>query len=274
MTKRADKIAFIGGGNMAEALARGLLSAGTTAADIRIAEPLAKRRAYWKKAYRISATDSNLDAARDATIVVVAVKPQIIDSVLAELAQAIDRHKLVVSIAAGVPLARLERPLGVRPRVVRVMPNTPCLVGRGASVLVAGGGATKADARRARTLFAHVGNAYVVDDEKVLDAVTGLSGSGPAYVYLFAEALIRGARAEGLDDDLAARLTYETLAGAAEMLLRTGRSPEELRAAVTSPGGTTLAGLNRLADGEFTKTVTAAVRAATRRSRQLGRQRR
>jgi pyrroline-5-carboxylate reductase len=191
-------------------------------------------------------------------------------SVLAEIRSVVSRRQLFVSIAAGISTVRLEAGLGAAARVIRVMPNTPALVGNGMSVLVRGRRATPADERLAATIFGGVGDVERVRDEALMDVVTGLSGSGPAYVYRFAEALIAGAVAEGLPEALARRLTFQTLRGGAVMLQETGRSPEELRAMVSSPGGTTLAGLRALDDREFVTIVAGAVVAATRRSRELG----
>jgi pyrroline-5-carboxylate reductase len=268
---RGRRIGFIGGGNMAEALVRGLSGAGHEPASIIVAEPVAARRTALSRRYRVKATAGNAEAVAGAGAVILAVKPQVIDDVLAGLANHVTAGQVVISIAAGVTLKRLETALGAAARVVRVMPNTPCLVGRGVSVLCGGARARPADLKLARGLFATVGKVHVTDDEKAMDAVTGLSGSGPAYVYLFAEALIRGGVKAGLDPELASELAYETIAGAAEMLIQTGQTPEALRKAVTSPGGTTLAGLQRLDEGKLTATVAAGVVAATRRSRELGR---
>ncbi len=267
---KQERITFIGGGNMAEALVRGLVSSGHDPRWISVTDPIAARRRTMARRYRVVTSASNVDAAAGASVVVLAVKPQTMDAVLEELGPALDRSVLVVSIAAGVRIARLERAFCERVRVVRVMPNTPCLVGRGASVLCPGSRARAADVRRVRSLLATVGKAYVVEDERMMDAVTGLSGSGPAYVYLFAEALIRGGVRAGLPADLARDLAYETIAGAAAMMIETGREPAELRKAVSSPGGTTLAGLARLDKGGFVRVVGEAVAAATRRSRELG----
>jgi pyrroline-5-carboxylate reductase len=180
------------------------------------------------------------------------------------------RH-LFVSIAAGVTTERLERHLGAKARVVRVMPNTPALLGLGMSVVVRGSRATAADERVALRLFRSVGAAVAARNELALDAVTGLSGSGPAYVYLFAEALIRGGTEVGLSPEMSRQLALQTILGAAHMLSDTGETPEALRAAVTSPGGTTLAGLTEMQRRELVETVVAGVVAATARSRELGR---
>jgi pyrroline-5-carboxylate reductase len=270
-SRAASRIAFIGGGNMAAALVRGL-TAVRTPASITVSEPEAAKRTALRRRFGITTVSSNGEAAARSDLVVLAVKPQIIDGVLAELAGAIDRKRhVVVSIAAGVKLARIETALGEGVRVVRVMPNTPSLVGRGVAVLCAGRHARRSDLSAAREIFAAVGQVHVVDDEASMDAVTGLSGSGPAYVYRFAEALTEGGRRCGLPERLAAELTYSTIAGAAEMMLKTKQPPGALREAVSSPGGTTLAGLAALEERGFFDDVVACVEAAVRRSRELGR---
>ena len=266
-----SRIAFVGGGNMCNALVRGLLATGRKPASITVAEPLAAKRSQLKRRYRIHTSGSNGEAVASAAIVILAVKPQIIDEVLAELRGRIGRKQLVVSIAAGVKLARIEGALGAGTRVVRAMPNTPALVGRGATALSAGAAARKSDVASARAIFAAVGTVDVVSDEALMDAVTALSGSGPAYVYRFAEALIEAGTRCGLPEKLARALTYQTIAGAAEMMIRTGEAPRALREAVSSPGGTTLAGLAALDGRGFYDNVVAAVGAAKARSEELGR---
>jgi pyrroline-5-carboxylate reductase len=270
--RSAHALGFIGGGNMAAALVRGLLAAGLhRPRDILVAEPDASQRRRLARAFRVDVTADNHAVATGAMVVVLAVKPQVMDAVLAGIRPAVNRRTLFVSIAAGVPLARLENALGPQIRVVRVMPNTPALVGRGMSVVVGGRHASPRDVARARALFGAVGDAIALPDERLLDAVTGLSGSGPAFVYAFAEALIAGGTIAGLAPDLAARLALKTVAGAAAMLLETGKSPTELRAMVTSPGGTTLAGLRHLETKAFAQIVAGAVDAATARARELAR---
>jgi pyrroline-5-carboxylate reductase len=268
---RASNIGFIGGGNMAEALVRGLLAAGRSAAPIVVAEPEAARRRLLARKYGVTVSSHNAEVCARSRLIVLAVKPQIMNEVLSEIASHVDDRKVVVSIAAGVTIARLEKGLGGNARVVRVMPNTPCLLGKGASVVCSGMHASRADLRAAKAIFETVGLVDEVDDERAIDAVTGLSGSGPAYVYRFAEALVDGAVRAGLDRELAARLAYQTIAGAAAMMIETGQSPADLRKAVSSPGGTTLAGLARLEEGGFARTVAGGVVAATKRSRELGR---
>lgn len=261
---------FIGGGNMAEALVRGLLASGRDAGSMMVSEPdPAKRRALTRR-YGVDTVADNTEVMASARTVVLAVKPQIFGDVMAVLKPLATKKHLFVSIAAGVTLARLQKGLGASARVVRVMPNTPCLVGKGASVLCAGKHATAADVKLVRSMFGAVGDAHVVVDEKRMHMVTALSGSGPAYVYRFAEALVEGAVRGGLELPLARALTFQTLAGAAQMMIETGQDPADLRKAVSSPGGTTLAGLGVLDEHGFVDTVKAALAAAASRSVELG----
>ncbi len=257
---------------MAGALVKGLLvTKRHRACDLWASDAAPRHVAKLVRAHGIGCAPDNATLVRDSTIVVLAVKPQVMSTVLAEIRPYVTRHPLFVSIAAGIATHRLEAELGGRARVVRAMPNTPALVGEGMTVVVRGAHATAADERRAAELFGGVGAVVRVRDEGLMDVVTGLSGSGPAYVYRFAEGLIAGAVAEGLSDAVARQLTYQTLRGAAVMLQETGRPPEELRAMVSSPGGTTLAGLGALDERGFVDAVAAAVAAATRRGRELGR---
>jgi len=266
----AYDVCFVGGGNMATALIRGLIDARICApARLCASDVDARKRAALKRRYGIAATADNLEMARRSKVVFLAVKPQIIDAVLDDLRPAVG-GRLFVSIAAGVSSQRLERGLGGSARVVRVMPNTPALLGKAISVLVRGRHASAADEKVALRLLRAVGDAVAVRDEALLDPVTGLSGSGPAYVYRFAEALIAGGVEAGLSPVLAERLALQTIAGAAAMMLESGDTPERLRAAVTSPGGTTQAGLEEMARLGFAETVAAGVRRATERSRELG----
>jgi pyrroline-5-carboxylate reductase len=192
------------------------------------------------------------------------------DAVLADIREAISPDTLVVSIAAGITLDRLSAGLPAGQRIIRVMPNTPCLIGRGASCFSLGPHATRSDAEMVSALLTAVGAAFEVPESQ-LDAVTGLSGSGPAFVYSMIEALTDGGVSAGLPAQLAAELAARTAAGAAEMVLQTGETPAVLRDRVTSPGGTTMAGLAVLKEQKFQDTVAAAVDAATRRSAELGR---
>jgi pyrroline-5-carboxylate reductase len=265
-------VGFLGGGNMAGALIRGFLSTGLYRADqIRASDVDAQKRQLLKRRLGIATTEDNVALVRESKVVVLAVKPQIMDGVLTEIRPVVTPRHLFVSIAAGVTTPRLEAGLGPQTRVVRVMPNTPALLGKGMAVVVAGANATQADQRLALKLMRAVGRAVAVDDECLMDPVTGLSGSGPAYIYLMAEAMIAGGIAAGLSEALAKELTLQTVTGAAAMLEETGETPQRLREMVTSPGGTTLAGLTELDRRGFVDAVAAAIVAATRRSVELGR---
>jgi pyrroline-5-carboxylate reductase len=267
-------IGCIGAGNMATALINGWLRNGLYRAEqIWASDVDAGKRAAMRRRFKIGVTRSNADLVRGSQVILLAVKPQTIDAVLAEMRAAVTPRQLFLSIAAGVPTARLESGLGNQARVLRAMPNTPALLGKGMSVLVRGRHATAADERLGLRLLRAVGHATAVQDEGMLDAVTGLSGSGPAYVYLLAEGLIAGGIAAGLPGARATQLAVQTIAGAAAMLQETGETPETLRAQVSSPGGTTLAGLGELQRRGFKEAVAAAVVTATRRSQALGRQR-
>lgn len=264
------KIGFIGAGNMAGALIKGLLRAGVyTPADICVSDVSTQAVQRLRKLYKVSSAPDNLALVRSARTVVLSVKPQVMAAVLADLRPAVTSRHLFISIAAGIPLARLEKGLGKGSRVVRVMPNTPALIGQGMSVAVAGRDATSADMKHTLKLFRAVGLADAVQKERLIDAVTAVSGSGPAFVYLFAEHLIAGGTKAGLAPALAARLTFQTLLGAAGMMLETELTPRALREMVSSPGGTTLAGLSALDAHNFRDAVLAAIAAATRRAREL-----
>lgn len=264
------KVAFLGGGNMAEALIRGMLSADVTEADrMTVSDVSSARLSLLKNKYRLAVTAKNADAVRGADVVVLCVKPQVVDAVLTEIAPLTDAHKLVISIAAGVPIERIERALHGRPRVIRVMPNTPALVLSGATGIAAGTTATSADMALAEEIFGAVGRVAVVD-EKVMDAVTGLSGSGPAYVFTFIEALADAGVKVGISRALAMELAVQTVLGSARMVLETKEHPAKLRDLVTSPGGTTIAGMHELEKGKFRAVIMSAVEAAAKRSRELG----
>lgn len=268
---KMKKIGFIGAGNMAGALIKGFLQSRLCRPkDLWVSDTLPAQLKRMKKEFQVDGCSDNKKLVRGCQTIVLAIKPQIIDEVLMEVRPEVTKDKLFISIAAGVPLRRLEAGLGANARVVRVMPNTPALIGKGMAVVVRGAKARVQDERFTLTLFRGVGEAIALKNEDLMDAVTGLSGSGPAYVYLFAEALINGGIQEGLPAPVATQLTFQTLEGAVAMLKETGKSPKELRDMVTSPGGTTLAGLARLAEGGFSETTSAAVSAATRRSKELG----
>jgi pyrroline-5-carboxylate reductase len=264
-------IGIIGAGRMATALARGFIEAGIVkAAAIRASDPISTaREAFEREVPGLKVGDDNVSVVKDADVVLLAVKPQQMIEVLAEIRDAMRGNTLVVSIAAGITLDRLTAGLPPGQRVVRVMPNTPCLIGQGASCFSLGPHATRADADSVAALFSAVGSAFEVPESQ-LDAVTGLSGSGPAFVYSMIEALTEGGVAGGLPPELAAELAARTVVGAAEMVLLTGEAPAVLRDRVTSPGGTTQAGLAVLKEQRFRDAVVEAVSAATRRSAELG----
>ncbi len=264
------KIAFLGGGNMAEALIKGLIAAGTAKPDqIMATDVSADRLAHLNKTYGIVTGKSNTEAVREADIVILSVKPQVIEKILAEVSSAVDSRKLVVSIAAGVAVAKIEKALRDGTRVVRVMPNTPALVLAGAAALAGGKNATADDLSLAQAVFNSVGRAVVVE-EKLMDAVTGLSGSGPAYVFLIIDALSDAGVKAGLPRPLALELAAQTVFGSAKMVLETREHPGKLRDMVTSPGGTTIEGLHALEKGKLRATLMNAVEAATARSKELG----
>jgi len=257
---------------MGAALAQGLLEAGTSRERIRVAEPDAGRR---KELEQLGfATFPSADAiVAESDVIVLAVKPGVVDAVLKgldSLDAAVLMRPLWISIAAGISLAKLEARLPSGARAVRAMPNTPSLVGKGATAFVANAAAGDADRATARALFEAVGTAWEAPHEALLDAVTGLSGSGPAYVFVFLEALGDAGVRMGLPRDAAYQLACQTVLGAAQLALDTGRHPASLKDQVTSPGGTTIAGLERLEAAGFRAAVHAAVEAATRRSRELG----
>jgi pyrroline-5-carboxylate reductase len=271
MAMLAAKIGFVGAGRMATALARGFVRAGLLDIQAIVAsDPSDEARQRFSEALPGAAVDcDNQRVVSSADVVVLAVKPQQMAHVLADIRKPLRRDALVMSIAAGVTLVRLVAGLPAGQRIIRVMPNTPCLVGRGASGYSLGPGATAEDGALAAQLLSAVGVTHNVP-EKMLDAVTGLSGSGPAFVYTMIEALAEGGVRAGLPPELAADLAARTVAGGAEMVLSTGETPAALRDRVTSPGGTTLAGLAALDKGGFRQTVIDAVCAAARRSAELG----
>ena len=256
------RFGFIGAGKMASALASGLIAAkfvapGRVFASDLIAASLAKGLA------------SNQEVAAKCDVLIVAVKPHQVQPVLDEIASSLTAKHLVISIAAGVRLRVYEGELGDDARIIRVMPNTPSLVNCGAAAFARGGSATLEDGQLVQSMLATVGIAHEVP-EHLLDAVTGLSGSGPAFVYQFIEALSDGGVRVGLPRDVATRLAAQTVMGAAKMVLETGMHPGALKDMVTSPGGTTIAGIHALENGGLRGTVMNAIKAATDRASELG----
>jgi pyrroline-5-carboxylate reductase len=266
------RIGMIGAGNMAGALVRGLLVSGRITSDrVRASDVLDEKRRALGEAHGIVTTDDNASVARFADLVVLAVKPQVIADVTKTFADALAPETLVVSVAAGVPIRALAALLPRTRSIVRAMPNTPALVLAGATGLAASSAVSDADFAAATALFEAVGRVVRVE-EPALDAVTGLSGSGPAYVMLVIEALTEGGVQAGLDRETALLLATDVVYGSAKLLVETRDDPARLRAMVTSPNGTTLAGLRALEAGGLVSALISAVESATRRSRELGRE--
>lgn len=265
-------IGFLGAGKMASALAAGFISSGIVQRDRIIAcDPSPEARDSFERLTGVKATDNLEPVARQSQILILAVKPQSMPGLLGTLSHVLTDNPLIISIAAGIPLSVYSRNLGSHRRLIRVMPNTPCLVGASASAFALGGDATPEDAQLVQNLLASVGIACEVP-ESLLDTVTGLSGSGPAFVYLMIEALSDGGVRMGLPRATATRLAAQTLLGAAKMVLETGEHPGELKDAVASPGGTTIAGIQALEVGGLRGCLMNAVEAATLRARELGKQ--
>jgi pyrroline-5-carboxylate reductase len=264
-------IAFIGAGNMAEALVRGLLTSQTLpATQILVTDVRPERREFFTKSFGVVALADNGQAVARADVVVLAVKPQQAGTVFSDLKVRFGPGKLLISIAAGVTTARIESELGGNPRVVRVMPNTPALVGAGAAGYCRGRFAAATDLETTATILGAVGIAVPVDEAQ-MDAVTAVSGSGPAYVFLVAEALIRAGMEAGLSEEVSRRLAIQTVFGAGALLAASNEAPAELRRKVTSPGGTTEAALQVMAERKLVETFVAAVAAAKERGEELAR---
>ena len=265
------RIAFIGGGNMAQSLVGGLITAGHRAETIAIADPDPARRERLKRFVGAHITPDNAEAVAGAALVVLAVKPQVAPTALAEAAAVLGKERpTLLSIAAGLRIAAITAAVGAELPVVRAMPNTPALIGRGASAFYANEASNEASRRLAREVLESVGMAIEVEDEAQLDVVTGVSGSAPAYFFLLVEALAHAGAALGLPVQTAERLAAATGVGAMALLDESGETPPALRAKVTSPGGTTAAALDAFAAGGFEALVEHAVRRAVERSRELG----
>lgn len=269
MPLKGQKIGFLGGGAMGEALISGLLRAGlATPAAIYISDVKTARLEYLAQKFGVNTTGKNTEVAGKSDIVVLAVKPQVMGPLLLDIAPSARPDQIFISIAAGINTGYIESYLKGPVPVIRVMPNTPCLVGEGASAVSAGKHAGSECVDKALAIFAAAGKAVEVP-EALLDIVTGLSGSGPAYMYLILEGLIDGAVKLGLPRDLARVLIAQTMLGAAKMVLETGDHPAELKDQVTTPGGTTMAGLGALEEGGLRSVLMKAVEAAARRSKEL-----
>lgn len=265
------KIGFIGGGNMAEALIKGVIEAGLFEPEqIIVSDIRGERLSYLEDVYQVETKEDNAEMASSVDILVLSIKPQQMQEVLDSIKDAVNSSALVISIAAGVKTEKIASVLGDK-AIVRVMPNTPALIGAGAAGVYATNKA-KARLEKAKSIFDSVGEAVVVEDEGLLDAVTAVSGSGPAYFFLLIEELIKAGAELGLSEELARRLVLQTAKGASLLAVeadKRGESPSELRRKVTSPGGTTEAALRVFSEGDFSRLVTRAVKGACERSREL-----
>ncbi len=261
------RLAIVGCGNLGRALLAGLLDGAATPAQVAVSTRRPERAEVLALAHGVRAASSNLDAIRDADVVLLAVKPQIFPEVLAELQPEIGQ-RLVISVAAGVSIHQIRAGLGDGPRIVRAMPNTPAVIKESATAVAAGPRASPEDLALAQAIFSAVGRVVVVD-ESHLDAVTGLSGSGPAYVFLMIEAFSDAGVKVGLSREVALELAVQTIQGAARLVQQTKEHPGRLKDQVTSPGGTAIAGLHTLEAGGLRTTIMNAVEAATRRAAEL-----
>ena len=267
---KGEKIGLIGGGKMGGVLAGGIVSGGLApASQVIVADVDRGRLQELAKALGVETTEDNREAAKASRILILAVKPQTMAEVLSGLAGVVGKAHLVISIAAGIPIPFIEDRLRKGVRVIRVMPNTPALVGEGMTALAAGSASTEADLAEARRIFDAVGLTVVVKED-LMNAVTGLSGSGPAYAFIMIEALSDAGVRMGLSRDIALKLSAQTLLGAARLCLQGGKHPGELKDMVTSPAGTTIAGIKALEEGKIRATLIAAVEAATLRAKELG----
>jgi len=263
-------VAFIGGGNMARSLIGALIRGGVAARSIAVAEPDAPTREALARDFGIVAHASSTDAVRGASTIVLAVKPQVLAGVCPEIGRALgDAAPLIVSIAAGIRIDQIERWIGRPLPIVRAMPNTPALIGAGATGLIANARASEDDRASAEAMLDAAGRTAWIEREDLMDTVTALSGSGPAYFFLLVEALEDAAVAQGLPRETARMLASQTCLGAGRMLVESGEAPSTLRERVTSPGGTTAAALAAFDAGGLRKLVAAAVAAATERGREL-----
>jgi len=268
MAPSDKRIGFFGAGQMCEALAKGFISAGVAKAEMMTATDISPERRNVLGGLGMNTTTSNTEVAKNCDILFIAVKPNIVGAVLQEVKAHLRPETLIVSIAAGITLKSLQEGAGGHGRVVRVMPNVATLVGATAAGMSMGPGCDKADEILVKELFDSVGLIHKVD-EKLLDAVTGLSGSGPAYVFLMIEGLADGGVRAGLPRDVALALAAQTVMGSAKMVLETGRHPGSLKDMVTSPGGTTIAGVHSLEKSGIRAAMMDAVAAAAGRATEL-----
>lgn len=264
------KISFVGGGAMGEAMLSAVLSKGlATPRDVCVSDIKPERLQYLEQKYGVAATESNKEAVGKGEIIVLAIKPQNLAEIMADIKGHFKPGQLVISIIAGARIGTLRSGLNHK-AVVRVMPNTPAQIGEGMSVWTTTPEVTEAQKRSARAILGSMGKEINVDDEKYLDMVTAISGSGPAYFFLFVEALVEAAVQIGLSRDVAEQLALQTFVGSAQLLKKSGKSPAELRKQVTSPGGTTAAAIAQFEKGGFHKLVLKAVMAVYNRAKELG----
>lgn len=270
------KLGFVGGGNMAEALVKGLITGSSIEErNILVSDTISERLEYMNKEYRVKTTSDNRELVQESDIIILAVKPQITTNVLEHFADLIDENKLVVSVVAGVSINSIENTLDAEGKkkisVVRTMPNTPALVQEGVTAISASSRVTKIDMEIVHHVFEAIGQ--TVDVEEVhIDAVTGLSGSGPAYILMIIEALSDAGVKVGLSREVSNILTIQTVLGSAKLARDSGKHPGVLKDMVTSPGGTTISGLHKLEEGGLRTTLMNAVESATRRSKELGKE--
>jgi pyrroline-5-carboxylate reductase len=265
-----EKVGFIGAGNMGEALMRGIIKANLLSPqDVCASDTRDARLGQLQKDYGITTLSDNKELVLKAGIIVLAVKPQNMEEVLKEIAPVIKKKQLIISIAAGITTSYIAEHFEPKVPIVRVMPNTPALIQEGASALAEGKDAAKSDLENAQEIFDSVGKTVVVD-ESLMDAVTGLSGSGPAYFFLFIEVLTEAGVKMGLSRSVALLLATQTCLGAAKMIFETGKQPADLRDMVASKGGTTFSGLKAMEAGGLRAALMDGVESATRRSKELG----
>jgi pyrroline-5-carboxylate reductase len=265
------KLCFLGCGNMGEALVSGLVQSGAARpANIICTDVREERLEELSARYGVRTTPSNVEAVAQSEVVIYAVKPQLMAEVLKETADQLDMSKLIISIAAGVPLRAIESLLHKELRLIRVMPNIAASVKESATALSAGKHAKKEDVELAMAIFNSVGKAVFLRENYLMDAITGLSGSGPAYIFIIVDALADAGVKMGLSRKDSQFLAAQTVMGAAKMLMETGEHPGQLKDRVTSPGGTAIAGIHTLEKGGLRTTLINAVEAATLRSKELG----
>lgn len=264
------RIAFIGSGNMGEALIKGITYVSVFKNKNIIVTDIRKERLeHIKGLYKVNTTTDNRYAVKKSDIVLLAVKPQIISKVVKEIGDLIDRGKLIITIAAGITISSIQDNLKKKGKIIRVMPNTPAIVREGVSAIACSNDISKKDIEITKRIFNAVGRTVIVD-ESMMDAVTGLSGSGPAYIFLIIESLTDAGVKMGLPRDISRLLSIQTILGAAKLAMESGEHPGKLKDMVTSPGGTTIAGLHALEKGGLRSTLMSAVEAATKRSEELG----